>query len=148
MISPELLRRYPYFADISEDSLRQVAMISEERSAPNGTVIFQEGDVAEGLFIIAEGEVDIQYTLGSGEPRTVDTVVAGEAQHVVGARRPLQVDGHRHGAQGHQDDRDPRRKTPRVVRTGSRPGAPPADQPHQTARLPLGSARVQLATID
>ena len=78
MISPELLRRYPYFADISEDSLRQVAMISDERSAPNGTVIFQEGDVAEGLFIIAEGEVDIQYTLGSGEPRTVDTVVAGE----------------------------------------------------------------------
>ena len=78
MISPELLRRYPYFADISEDSLRQVAMISEERSAPNGTVIFQEGDVAEGLFIITDGEVDIQYTLGSGEQRTVDTVVAGE----------------------------------------------------------------------
>lgn len=78
MISPELLRRYPYFADISEESLRQVAMISEERTAREGTVIFQEGDVAEGLFIITEGEVDIQYTLGNGEQRTVDTVVAGE----------------------------------------------------------------------
>jgi CRP-like cAMP-binding protein len=41
-------------------------------------VIFEEGDVADNLYIITEGEVDIEYTLGSGEKRTVDTVVAGE----------------------------------------------------------------------
>jgi CRP-like cAMP-binding protein len=78
MISPELLRRFPYFADVSEDSLREVAMISEEKSAPVGTVLFREGDKADGLYIITEGEIDIQYTLGTGEHRTVDTVVAGE----------------------------------------------------------------------
>ena len=78
MISPEVLRRYPYFADVKDDSLREVAMISEEESVPAGTVIFREDDKADDLYIIAEGEVDIQYTLGSGEQRTVDTAVAGE----------------------------------------------------------------------
>ena len=78
MISPELLRRYPYFADVSEESLRNVAMISVEENVPAGTVIFHEGDKAENLYILVEGEVDIDYTLGSGELRTVDTLVAGE----------------------------------------------------------------------
>jgi CRP-like cAMP-binding protein len=78
MISPEQLRRYPYFADVQEASLRQVAMISEEKSIPAGAVIFEEGDAADNLYIIADGEIDIEYTLGSGEKRTVDTVVAGE----------------------------------------------------------------------
>jgi CRP-like cAMP-binding protein len=78
MISPELLRRYPYFADVGEESLRNVAMVSEEQEFPAGTVLFREGDRADWLYIIAEGEIDIEYTLGSGELRTVDTVVAGE----------------------------------------------------------------------
>ncbi len=78
MISPEMLRRYPYFADVKEESLREVAMISEEENVAAGTVIFREGDKADDVYIIAEGEVDIQYTLGNGEQRTVDTAVAGE----------------------------------------------------------------------
>jgi CRP-like cAMP-binding protein len=78
MISPELLRRYPYFADVQEEGLRQVAMISEVVTAATGGVIFDEGDAADDLYIITDGEVNIEYTLGSGEKRTVDTVVAGE----------------------------------------------------------------------
>jgi CRP-like cAMP-binding protein len=78
MISTELLRRYPYFADISEDALKEVAMISEEITAASGSTLFCEGDKADSLFILCEGEVDLQYTLGSGEMRTVDTLVAGD----------------------------------------------------------------------
>jgi CRP-like cAMP-binding protein len=78
MISTEILRRYPYFADVSEDSLREVAMIAEEETHSAGDVLFREGDRADRLYIIVKGEVDVQYTLGSGELRTVDTVVAGE----------------------------------------------------------------------
>jgi CRP-like cAMP-binding protein len=78
MISPEILRRYPYFANVRDESLRKIAMISEEEFIPAGRVIFREGDKADHLYIILQGEVDIQYTLGSGEQRTVDTVVAGE----------------------------------------------------------------------
>jgi CRP-like cAMP-binding protein len=78
MISPEILRRYPYFAHVGEESLRDVAMISDEQVVPAGKVLFQEGDKADYLYIITDGEIDIQYTLGSGEQRTVDTAVAGE----------------------------------------------------------------------
>lgn len=78
MISPEVLRRYPYFAKISEESLKKVAMISDELAARAGTTLFSEGDRADKLYIIVEGEIDIQYTLGSGEHRVVDTLVAGD----------------------------------------------------------------------
>ena len=78
MISPELLRRYPYFADVSEESLKEVAMISEEISGAAGETLFKQGDPAELLYVMTEGEIDLQYELGSGELRTVDTLVAGD----------------------------------------------------------------------
>jgi CRP-like cAMP-binding protein len=78
MISPETLRRYPYFADINDESLRQVAMIAEEQTVPAGTTLFREDDKADSLYVVTDGELDVQYTLGNGELRTVDTVVAGE----------------------------------------------------------------------
>lgn len=78
MISPELLRRYPYFAEVSEEDLKQVAMISEEVSAPAGNVLFTEDDMTDYLYIITAGEIDLQYRLGSGDMRTVDTVVPGD----------------------------------------------------------------------
>ena len=78
MISPEVLRRYPYFAKASDERLRQLAMLANEETHPAGEVLFREGDKADKLYIVAEGEVDIQYTLGSGELRTVDTLVPGE----------------------------------------------------------------------
>jgi CRP-like cAMP-binding protein len=78
MISPEILRRYPYFAAAQEDGLRVLAMICDEVAVPAGTVMYREGDKADKLYILVEGEVDVQYTLGSGELRTVDTIVPGE----------------------------------------------------------------------
>ncbi len=78
MISPEILRRYPYFAAASDNGLRDLAMICEEEQIPAGTVMYREGDKADKLYILVDGEVDIQYTLGSGELRTVDTIVPGE----------------------------------------------------------------------
>ncbi len=78
MISPETLRRYPYFGHASDERLRQLAMFSEEQIIPAGTTIFSEGDKSDYLYILVDGEVDIQYTLGSGELRTVDTLVPGE----------------------------------------------------------------------
>ncbi len=78
MISPEVLRRYPYFAKVGEESLKKVAMIADEMAAGTSKVLFDQGDKADKLYIIIDGEVDLQYTLGSGELRTVDTLVAGD----------------------------------------------------------------------
>ncbi|GAB6165183.1 cyclic nucleotide-binding domain-containing protein [Thermostilla marina] len=78
MVSPELLRRYPYFTNISEESLKQIAMLAEEKKFPAGVQLFNEGDPANYLNVIVSGEVNIQYLLGSGEKRTVDTLVDGD----------------------------------------------------------------------
>ncbi len=78
MISPEVLRRYPYFASIDDESLKAVAVIADEKSISAGTRIFHEADPADTLNIVVQGEVEIQYILGSGEHRTVDTLVEGD----------------------------------------------------------------------
>lgn len=78
MISPEVLRRYPYFAGIDAESLRRLAMITEEQRIRAGTELFREGDPAKYFSIILGGEVSIQYLLGNGELRTVDTLVPGD----------------------------------------------------------------------
>jgi CRP/FNR family transcriptional regulator, cyclic AMP receptor protein len=78
MISPEVLRRYPYFAGVDEDSLKAVAMIADEKTVAAGSRVFNEGDPADSLNIIVRGEVNIQYLLGNGEHRTVDTLIDGD----------------------------------------------------------------------
>jgi CRP-like cAMP-binding protein len=79
MISPEILRRYPYFAGIDEASLREIAMTAEEKQRiPAGARVFSEGEPVKDVGLIISGEVSIQYLLGTGEMRTVDTLVAGD----------------------------------------------------------------------
>jgi len=78
MVSPEVLRRYPYFKAASEESLKKLAMFSEEQSCAPGQFLFRDGEPAEHLFILTQGEVDIQYELHGQEHRTVDTRVTGD----------------------------------------------------------------------
>ena len=78
MISPEALRRYPYFAGVGEESLNAVAMMAEEKQVPAGAHMFSEGDPADAMNVIVKGEVNIEYILGSGDRRTVDTLVDGD----------------------------------------------------------------------
>lgn len=78
MVSPELLRRYNCLSGADEQMLKQVAMLSEEKIARAGDVLFREGQDATHLHIVVEGEVDIQYVLGDGSYQTVDTLIAGD----------------------------------------------------------------------
>lgn len=78
MISPEVLRRYPYFTAGGEDVLKQIALIADEMEIAVGGALFVEGDAADKLYVITEGEVDIQIALRDGGHATVDTRVAGD----------------------------------------------------------------------
>ena len=61
MISPELLRRYPFFGLLYDDQLKKIAMISEDESHDQGYTIFHEGKPAEALFLLISGSVDLYY---------------------------------------------------------------------------------------
>jgi CRP-like cAMP-binding protein len=78
MVSPELLRRFTCFSGATEQILKQVAMMSEEKLAREGDVLFREGEDATHLNLVVEGEVDVQYVLGDGSYQTVDTLIAGD----------------------------------------------------------------------
>jgi len=78
MVSPEMLRRFNCFVPVQESSLQTVAMIAREECVPAGRQLFNEGDPADTLSLIVNGEVEIQYLLGNGELRSVDMLIAGD----------------------------------------------------------------------
>lgn len=62
MVSPELLRRFPFFSPFSDKQLRELAMIAAEGKAESGEELFHECDPATNLYLLLEGEIDLFYT--------------------------------------------------------------------------------------
>ena len=61
MVSPELLRRYPFFGSFDEDELKAIAMLADEVTVEGGTTLFESGKPAEYLYLLLEGEVEWHY---------------------------------------------------------------------------------------
>lgn len=59
MISPELLRRYPFFCSLTEEQLRSLALVSDEVSWAPGERIFEIGTTAHWLYVLMKGSVDL-----------------------------------------------------------------------------------------
>lgn len=91
MISPEVLRRYPHFAGVGDACLRSMAELSAEKTfkagdrlfsesgrLKAGSYIYEKGKEATHLLLLTEGEVDIAYSMASGEEVIVGTLVAGD----------------------------------------------------------------------
>ncbi|MGE5222394.1 MAG: Crp/Fnr family transcriptional regulator [Omnitrophica WOR_2 bacterium] len=83
MISPELLRRYPFFARLDDAQLKVIAMISQEQVIEKGTVLFQEGQPADAIYLLEKGGIDLYFTVaesGGSASREylVDEIDAGE----------------------------------------------------------------------
>lgn len=63
MISPELLRRYPFFSFLDDSHLKAVAMIAEEETHQTGTDILKSGDPADAFYLLMRGSVDLYYVV-------------------------------------------------------------------------------------
>lgn len=61
MVSPELLRRYPFFNFLTPDQMREVAMIAETRELEKGETLFAIGDEAKSLYLLLSGSMDLHY---------------------------------------------------------------------------------------
>jgi len=79
MISPEQLRRYPFFAGLTADHLRGIAMIAQEVSYPAQSLIFKEGEEACCLYVLVSGEVELLYS-GGNEGKIADAYVGSIVQ--------------------------------------------------------------------
>jgi len=61
MISPELLRRFPFFNFMDDKQLKAVAMIAEEKTYEDGTDIVTHETPASKLFFLIEGTASYYY---------------------------------------------------------------------------------------
>lgn len=63
MISPEFLRRYPFFALLTDEQLREVAMITEKVALEEGAVVFEDGQPANDFYILISGAIELFYVV-------------------------------------------------------------------------------------
>jgi len=59
MISPELIRRYPFFAGLNQGYIGTLARLADEVSVEAGHCFFGEGDELKKLYLVVEGAVGI-----------------------------------------------------------------------------------------
>lgn len=55
----QILAQIPIFSDLTSPELREIERIVHVRTYEAGEFIFREGDVGAGMYVIAEGRVDI-----------------------------------------------------------------------------------------
>jgi CRP-like cAMP-binding protein len=63
MISPETLRRYPFFGIFNDAELKQLAMITNQLSIEKGTILFNQNEKANALYFLLEGNIDLFQTV-------------------------------------------------------------------------------------
>jgi CRP-like cAMP-binding protein len=63
MVSPELIRRYPFFADLSPEQIVIVARAGNEISVDAGHYFFRAEEMLEHFFVVVEGQVGILINL-------------------------------------------------------------------------------------
>ncbi len=88
MISPEILRRYPFFAGLSHDQIVSLAKVASELNVETEYCFFHEGDALKSFYLVVEGVVaivvdvpdqDVEHKLSgqlTGELQTKDVVIS------------------------------------------------------------------------
>lgn len=65
MLSPEILRRYSLFSSMDDVILKEFANAGELCEVDVATWLFREGERAESLYLLLEGEVVIKVPVGT-----------------------------------------------------------------------------------
>ncbi|MBE7325190.1 Crp/Fnr family transcriptional regulator [Nocardioides sp. Y6] len=80
-----VLSRAPYFVDLTEPELDAVDALMRTSTYAEGETIFLAGDVADALYVVAEGRVKVSQSTADGTETVTDILVPGEVCGAVGA---------------------------------------------------------------
>ena len=61
MVSPEILKRYPFFSRFTDKQLNAIAENADEFTTKEGELLFEECQPANSLYLLLEGGVDLSY---------------------------------------------------------------------------------------
>lgn len=74
----EALSKYLDASDVKEETIKAIAEISCMKQFVADEIVFREDEASDHLYIVTEGQVDVQYLLPSGKRLTVDTLCPGD----------------------------------------------------------------------
>lgn len=83
MISPELLRRYPFFSGFDHGHLKALAIASEEISVPQGHLFFYEGDELTSLYLVLDGSVNLGVSMPDKGSRAIIPMQTAKVREAV-----------------------------------------------------------------
>lgn len=72
-----IIRRIPLFSELEERDLEAVASLVSTRNVPRKSIVVQEGDVGDSLFIIVRGAVKISSYTAEGKEVVLSLLGAG-----------------------------------------------------------------------
>jgi len=78
MDKKEILKKSPLFAELSEEDLDEVARIAVAREFPRRKAIFSEGDLADKVFILGSGRIEVYKLSPQGKKQILRFVLPGE----------------------------------------------------------------------
>lgn len=71
MVSPELIRRYPFFSNFSIDQIVLLAKVAEEKAFERDYYFNHEGEELDTFYLILEGEIVLVTTLPQKEQEVI-----------------------------------------------------------------------------
>ena len=74
----ELIRQVPFFAELSEAAIGEIAKAAREKAFDKGRMIFFENDACDGFYIIQSGSVKIYKMSQGGREQILHTFKAGD----------------------------------------------------------------------
>jgi CRP-like cAMP-binding protein len=79
MVVADVLKDVAIFKDVAEYELENIAKLAQEKTYESGQRIFSEGALAQRMYILLDGEVEIRIRPNSkSEQMTVETIRKGE----------------------------------------------------------------------
>jgi CRP-like cAMP-binding protein len=71
------VNRVTFFSELNEEMINLLTPLFETFSCQPGTIIFQQGDQAEFLYLVIDGKVDMSFKPYDGNPMTISHVGKG-----------------------------------------------------------------------
>ncbi|MCG6963683.1 MAG: Crp/Fnr family transcriptional regulator [Acidobacteria bacterium] len=74
----ELLSRIDLFSELTAEELAAVAQVAQVHKLPRDTVVFDTGDAADAVYVVASGKVNIVVTSSEGKELILAVLGAGQ----------------------------------------------------------------------
>jgi CRP/FNR family transcriptional regulator, cyclic AMP receptor protein len=71
------ITRFPLFRDLSAADLKIISPLFSTQAYPLDAIIFEQGEPADCLYLLAEGEVQIRYKPYDGDPINLSRIKSG-----------------------------------------------------------------------